>query len=119
MSRTRVVLAATLALATLLPTPGSAQGESLDCEIRVVARGGSVSIEPTVITDRAVRGDYRLVLTGSSGSGRTNVSQGGPFEAAPGATPLARTALSAGARADARLTVSVGGEAVTCTGRID
>lgn len=106
------------AAVTLAPLGASTAAEGLRCEIRIVSGGGMIGIEPTVLTEDAVRGVYRLRLTGSGPSGRTDVSQGGPFDAGPGATRLARTSLSAGSRAEAVLTVTVGADAVTCSQRI-
>lgn len=121
MSRTITAGLGAIALGaavTLAPLGASTAAEGLRCEIRIVSGGGMIGIEPTVLTQDAVRGTYRLRLTGSGPSGRTDVSQGGPFDAAPGATRLARTSLSAGASGDAELTVTVGGDAVTCSQRI-
>lgn len=120
MTRLSLALAAAAAGLGLAALGGTAPAHAADptCEIRVTRSGGTVSVEPTLVSQTAASGAYRLRLQGSGPSGRTNVSQGGPFAAEPGATRLARTALSAGAHADAELVVEIGARTIRCGAEI-
>lgn len=109
---------AALAAGTSGATATDAQ-HGLRCEILVERSGGMIAVAPTVASDEAISGAYRLTLAGASASGRTSIRQGGPFTAQAGETVrLSRAMVSASAATDAELEIDAGGETVACARRI-
>lgn len=91
----------------------------LRCEILVERSGGMIAVAPTVASDEAISGAYRLTLSGASAAGRTGIRQGGPFTAQAGETVrLSRTMVSASTTTDAELEIDAGGDTVACARRI-
>ncbi len=92
--------------------------EPLRCEISAGMSGGMFALQGVVHSDGFVTGSYRLTVAGTGGGGRTNISQGGAFEAVPGQpTMLGNVMLGANGQAyDVRLEVeAAGGRRVACS----
>ena len=88
------------------------------CEIQATSAGGMTTLEGVVHADIAVAGTYSFRVSGGGNGGSSNISQGGPFSAAPGASmPLGQVMLSKGAY-EAILSVSFDGETISCSERI-
>lgn len=91
------------------------QAESLTCDIAVVKTSHGVRITPVVRSDRSLSGEYSIVITKSGGGGSSDISQGGPFDAARGVKqPLGSSEISLerGASFRAVLKVRAGGREV-------
>lgn len=54
------------------------------CDIDVVRTPNGIRITPVVRADRTLNGEYSLVITKTGTSGSSDISQGGPFDAASG-----------------------------------
>lgn len=54
----------------------------LTCAIDVERTPRGIRVTPVVWSDRAVSGEYSLVVTKSGSGGSSDISQGGPFDAA-------------------------------------
>lgn len=93
--------------------------EGLRCELRVARSGGLITLEPIVVADRTVSGDYRLAVSGGGAGNRADIGQGGSFGARAGEeTVLGSVTLGAAGRYDATLEVRAGGERISCEERI-
>jgi len=70
----------------LAPPPPAVvrQVESLTCDIAVVKTSHGVRITPIVRANRSLSGEYSIVITKNGGGGSSDISQGGPFDAARG-----------------------------------
>ena len=91
------------------------QDDSLWCDISVKRTLNGVRIQPIVRSDRQVSGEYSLVITKSGISGSSDISQGGPFDAARGVKQelgAAEISLERGAKFRAVLKVRSGGHEV-------
>lgn len=91
------------------------QAESLTCDIAVVKTSHGVRITPVVRSDRSLSGEYSIVITKSGGGGSSDISQGGPFDAARGvkqALGSSEISLERGASFRAVLKVRAGGHEV-------
>lgn len=54
------------------------------CDIDVIRTPNGIRITPVVRADRKLNGEYSLVITKTGSSGSSDISQGGPFDAARG-----------------------------------
>lgn len=54
------------------------------CDIDVIRTPNGIRITPVVRADRTLNGEYSLVITKTGASGSSDISQGGPFDAARG-----------------------------------
>ena len=54
------------------------------CDIDVVRTANGIRITPVVRADRALDGEYSLVITKTGAAGSSDINQGGPFDAARG-----------------------------------
>ena len=73
--------------------------DAVSCEVRVRPTSNGIVIQAVAHADRAIEGDYELVITRSGGGGSSDVTQGGPFSAAAGeSVTLGSTELGAGGR---------------------
>lgn len=85
------------------------------CEIIVDRTGQGVRITPVIHADSAMSGGYSLVVTKSGASGSSDISQGGPFDAARGERVKLSTSevsLERGARFRAVLTITEDGREI-------
>jgi hypothetical protein len=99
-------------------TAGASVSGPLRCEIQATSAGGMTTLEGIVHADVAVAGTYSFHVSGGSNGNSSNISQGGPFSAAPGApVPLGQVMLGGG-RYEASLAVTAGGTVVECAKRI-
>ena len=57
---------------------------SFSCDIDVDRTSHGIRVTPVVRADRALSGEYTLVITKIGGGGSSDISQGGPFDAARG-----------------------------------
>lgn len=86
--------------------PRAHLGDAVSCEVRVRPTSNGMLIQAVAHADREIDGDYELVITKSGGGGSSDVTQSGPFTAAPGeSVTLGSTELSAGGRYRAVLTL--------------
>lgn len=85
------------------------------CEIIVDRTGQGVRITPVIHADSAMSGGYSLVVTKTGASGSSDISQGGPFDAARGERVKLSTSevsLERGARFRAVLTITEDGREI-------
>ncbi len=103
------------------PTPLPSSGvvkkvvQRLSCDIEVHRTSRGVRVTPVVHAGRSVSGEYSLVITKDGAGGSSDVSQGGPFDAAYGErVELASSEFSMerGAKFRAVLKVRAGGAEV-------
>lgn len=98
-------------------TAGNGLGTGpLSCEIVATPSGRTTAIEGVVHSDATLTGSYQLRVSGPG----TNISQGGPFDAAAGrpATLGSVTLGGTGGSYDVRLDVEAGGASTSCSQRI-
>lgn len=57
---------------------------SFSCDIDVDRTSNGIRVMPVVRADRTLSGEYTLVITKTGGGGSSDISQGGPFDAARG-----------------------------------
>lgn len=97
-----------------------ATSQPLSCEIREISTNGMVALEALVRADAPVSGSYSFKVVSAGGGGRSNISQGGEFSAAPGAPATLGTVTlgQRGATFDAQLEVTSGGKRISCSERI-
>ena len=109
-------LATVIGTAGMAGASGSAEGP-LRCEIRESSVFGMTALEAVVHADEAVSGSYRFTVTGS-GSGSTNIRQGGAFSVAPGQpATLGMVSVGGSAAYDASLSVTADGMSAVCDER--
>lgn len=82
------------------------------CSVEVTARGGLLTLQGVVASDRALDGRYHLRVARNG----TRLDQGGPFRLSPGQTVrLGQLTLNGPAAGiDADLTLDVGGQSYRC-----
>lgn len=109
-----------MAGAALGTDPAGATNQPLSCEIRETSMNGMVALEAVVRADAPVSGSYSFKVVSAGGGGRSNISQGGEFTAAPGAPATLGTVTlgQRGATFDAQLEVMSGGKRISCSERI-
>lgn len=56
----------------------------LDCDIDVDRTANGIRITPVVHSDRALAGEYSLVVTKTGGGNSSDINQGGPFDVSRG-----------------------------------
>jgi len=112
-----IVTALALGAAAFGVTAGAnaAAGSDL-CSIETHARGGMVEIAGIVESDTPISGSYRFEVVSSGPGGKSNINQGGSFNAGPGGpVTLGRVTLgNPGATYDVRLAVSANGNDYVC-----
>ncbi len=87
----------------------------LTCGIDIDRTSHGVRVTPVVRADRAVSGEYSLVVSTSGSGGSSDIRQGGPFDATPGeriALAASEVSMEQGARFKAVLKVRAGGREV-------
>ncbi|MDX2237938.1 MAG: curli-like amyloid fiber formation chaperone CsgH [Hyphomonadaceae bacterium] len=102
------ILAAPADAAVVVPAH-YAPGSAASCDVRARRTANGVEITAFARSDRAVWGDYDLVITKTGPNGASDVTQGGDFSLRPGAAARLGTAefsLERGARYRARLVLS-------------
>ncbi|MDP3491545.1 MAG: curli-like amyloid fiber formation chaperone CsgH [Hyphomonadaceae bacterium] len=91
------------------------QAEILFCDIAVVKTSHGVRITPVVRSDRSLSGEFSIVITKNGKGGSSDISQGGPFDAARGVKQelgSSEISLERGASFRAVLKVRAGGREV-------
>jgi hypothetical protein len=91
------------------------QQERLFCDIKVAKTSHGVRITPVVRSDRSLSGEYSIVITKNGGGGSSDISQGGPFDAARGVKQelgSSEISMERGASFRAVLKVRAGGHEV-------
>ncbi len=108
-------VAATIGAGFAAAGNGQASGP-LSCEIVATPSGGMTAIEGVARSNAALTGNYRLRVSGPG----TNISQGGPFDAAAGRPATLGSVMlgGSGGSYDVRLEVEAGGTTVSCSERI-
>lgn len=100
----------------LPPRPAAVQRvASFTCDIDVDRTSHGLRVTPIVRADRAMSGEYSLVITKSGGAGSSDITQGGPFDAARGQSvrlSSSEFSLERGAKFRAVLKVRSGGREV-------
>jgi len=87
----------------------------LTCDIDIDRTSHGIRVTPVVRSDRALSGEYSLVITKSGSGGSSDISQGGPFDAARGervALSASEFSMERGAKFKAVLKVRAGGREV-------
>jgi hypothetical protein len=87
----------------------------LTCDIDIDRTSNGIRVTPVVRSDRALNGEYSLVITKSGSGGSSDISQGGPFDAARGervALSASEFSMERGARFKAVLKVRAGGREI-------
>ena len=88
----------------------------LACGVSTKVDGGLVMIEGIVESPTALTGEYRFALKSRGNGGSSNISQGGRFNAAPGAAiSLGSIMVNAGATIDVDFSVTTGGKQFDCS----
>lgn len=88
---------------------------SFSCDIDIDRTSRGIRITPVVHADRAMSGEYSLVITKSGASGSSDINQGGPFDAGRGeeiALGASEFSLERGDRFRAVLKVRSGGREI-------
>jgi curli production assembly/transport CsgH protein len=89
------------------------------CEIQVTSLGGGVELQGIVFANADVKGVYALQVS-STGSGQSNISQGGQFSARPDAPAKLGTVRLGGDSStyEAKLKVTWNGQEVECVKKV-
>lgn len=96
-------------------TPAPVIKARFSCDIEVKRTSHGIRITPVVHADRAMAGEYSLVITKSGASGSSDINQGGPFDAARNeeiALSASEFSLERGDRFRAVLKVRSGGREI-------
>ena len=99
----------------VVPAVAPAINARFSCDIEVKRTSHGIRITPVVQTDRAMAGEYSLVITKSGASGSSDINQGGPFDAARNeeiALSASEFSLERGDRFRAVLKVRSGGREI-------
>ncbi|HOZ28819.1 MAG TPA: curli-like amyloid fiber formation chaperone CsgH [Hyphomonadaceae bacterium] len=97
------------------PKAALVKEKAMFCDISVVKTSHGVRITPVVRSDRSLSGEYSMVITKKGGGGSSDISQGGPFDAARGVSQelgSSEISLERGASFRAVLKVRAGGREV-------
>lgn len=78
----------------LPPPPVVVAPVSLSCHIDIMRTANGVRITPVMLADRAMAGEYSLVITKSGPDGASDISQGGPFDTAYDDAALSASEIS-------------------------
>jgi len=102
-----------------LRAPGPAVVQKVNarfsCDIDIDRTSNGIRVTPIIRADKSMAGEYSLVITKSGASGSSDISQGGPFDAARGErVRLSASAFSIerGAKFRAVLKVRAGGREI-------
>ena len=85
------------------------------CDIDIARTSNGIRVTPVVRTDKSMSGEYSLVITKIGRAGSSDISQGGPFDAARGKNVRLSTSefsMERGAKFRAVLKVRSGGREV-------
>jgi hypothetical protein len=96
-------------------TPAPVIKARFSCDIEVKRTSHGIRITPVVHADRAMAGEYSLMITKSGASGSSDINQGGPFDAARNeeiALSASEFSLERGDRYRAVLKVRSGGREI-------
>lgn len=89
--------------------------ERLSCDIDIKRTSNGIRVTPVVHADRSLSGEYTLTITKDGAGGSSDISQGGPFDAARGERvklSASEFSMERGATFRAVLKVRAGGEVV-------
>lgn len=85
------------------------------CDIDIDRTSNGIRVTPIILADKSMAGEYSLVITKSGASGSSDISQGGPFDAARG-EPVrlgaSEFSMERGAKFRAVLKVRAGGREI-------
>lgn len=96
------------------PSFQMASAAPLSCEIAVARRGGMLVLEPVVHASDRVEGTWGLRVSGGGGGNRSDIGQGGAFEARAN-VPVSLGAVSLGSGTyRATMEVQAGRRSATC-----
>ena len=85
------------------------------CAVGTEKSGRGIILSAQVSPDETMIGTYSLAVTRTSGSNRTQIRQGGGFEAPGGETTLlSMSSFNSAEGLDAELTLKVGGKTIDC-----
>ena len=87
----------------------------MSCDIDIDRTSNGIRVTPVVSAHKALSGEYSLVITKSGASGSSDISQGGPFEAARGERVrlgASEFSMERGAKFRAVLKVRAGGREI-------
>lgn len=96
-------------------TPAPVIKARFSCDIEVKRTSHGIRVTPVVHADRAMAGEYSLVITKSGAGGSSDINQGGPFDAARNeeiALSASEFSLERGDRFRAVLKVRSGGREI-------
>lgn len=85
------------------------------CDIDIDRTSSGIRVTPIIRADKSMAGEYSLVITKSGASGSSDISQGGPFDAARGERVrlgASEFSMERGAKFRAVLKVRAGGREV-------
>lgn len=106
-----VGLGTAIALAGAAPSP-----LPFRCAVFASEQSGMTLLQAVVETDTALAGTYRLAVTSASASGRSQISQGGPFSIASAQqASLGSVTIAANAQADIVFEIETGGTIWSCS----
>ena len=93
---------------------------SVRCEIKIVEFGAGVQLQGVVTANRAVQGAYQMQVRKSGAGSRSNISQGGDFDARPNVPAKLGIVQLGGDGGSYRATLKVmwDGEEIECEKRI-
>ena len=114
-SAPRAVAPPVAAPKNVVPAVAPAIKARFSCDIEVKRTSHGIRITPVVHADRAMAGEYSLVITKSGASGSSDINQGGPFDAARNeeiALSASEFSLERGDRFRAVLKVRSGGREI-------
>lgn len=89
--------------------------QRLSCDIEVKRTSNGIRVTPVVRSDRSLSGEFSLTITKDGAGGSSDISQGGPFDAARGERvklSSSEFSMERGAKFRAVLKVRAGGEEV-------
>lgn len=85
------------------------------CDIDIDRTSNGIRVTPIIRADKSMAGEYSLVITKSGASGSSDISQGGPFDAARGERVrlgASEFSMEQGAKFRAVLKVRAGGREI-------
>ncbi|WEK05544.1 MAG: curli-like amyloid fiber formation chaperone CsgH [Candidatus Devosia phytovorans] len=109
-----------LILAAIAATAGMANSgtasSGVECGIVRTSQGGMQQLQATILSPKAVSGEYRLTIQSASNGGSSNISQSGEFVArANEQTTLASVTVTAGARSTVTFELTANGKKYDCS----
>lgn len=97
------------------PVPVVVKKARFSCDIDIDRTSNGIRVTPIIRADKSLSGQYTLVITKSGASGSSDISQGGPFDAARGERVrlgASEFSMERGAKFRAVLKVRAGGREI-------